>query len=72
MGFSSGEIAKFAVEGKPYFGVESLAGGQITTLAGGLPVKENKKVIGGVGVGDSYDTSQDEVCAQEAVKVLSL
>ena len=71
LGFPSRAIAENAVEGKPYFGITSLFGGKITTLAGGLPVKEGNKLVGGVGVGGSYDTGQDEACAQEAVKLLA-
>ncbi len=63
-------ISKYAVEGKPYFGIDSLFGGQLTTMAGGFPIKSGEKVIGGVGVGGSPDTQQDVLCAQEAVKVL--
>lgn len=71
LGFPTGAIAENAGEGKPYFGITSLFGGQITTLAGGLPVKIKGQLVGGVGVGGSYDTAQDETCAQEAVKVLT-
>jgi len=70
LGFPSGAIAENAKEGKPYFGITSLLGGKITSLAGGVPVKVGDKLVGGVGVGGSYDTSQDEACAQEAARVL--
>ena len=71
LGFSSSGIAENAKEGKPYFGITSLFGGKITSLAGGVPVKIGDKLVGGVGVGGSYDTSQDEACAQETAKILT-
>ncbi len=68
----SGALSGYAVEGKPYYGINTLFGGKITTIAGGVPVKEKEidVVIGAVGVGGSPDPSQDELCAKEAVKVL--
>ncbi|CAN5361177.1 hypothetical protein BH10PAT1_BH10PAT1_6480 [soil metagenome] len=63
-------LLAYAADNKPYFGVNTLFGGQLTAIAGGLPVKMNGKVVGAVGVGGSADTSQDVACAKEAVKVL--
>lgn len=65
------DMSKFAGEGKPYFGINTLFGGELTTIAGGLPVMNEGKMAGGVGVGGSMDTKQDVACAEEAVKVLS-
>lgn len=65
-------IAPFAVEGKPYHGFNTLFGGKMTSIAGGIPVMVDGKVVGAVGVGGSADTQQDVQCAQEAVKVLSM
>ena len=47
----SGGIVPYAGEEKPYFGINTLFGGEITAMAGGLPVKKNNTVIGAVGVG---------------------
>ena len=63
-------IAPYAVEGKPYFGVNTLFGGDLTPMAGGFPVMMKGVVVGGVGVGGSADTQQDALCAKEAVKML--
>lgn len=66
----SGELAKFATEGKPFFGINTLVAGELTTMAGGVPVQKDEKVIGGVGVGGSQDVSQDTECALAAKKAL--
>jgi len=66
----SGDLAPYAEPGKPYYGVNTLFGGELTPMAGGLPVKVGGKIVGGVGVGGSADTNQDVECAQEAVKLL--
>ena len=63
-------LGQYAGEGKPYFGFNTLNAGQMTAIAGGIPVKEGTKVVGGVGVGGSMDVSQDAQCAQAAVAVL--
>lgn len=70
LGFPTQALSQFVIEGKPYFGLSNLAGGEFTTIAGGIPVKNGDKVVGGVGVGGSTDVKQDEMCAQEAVKIL--
>lgn len=70
LGLPSEGLGQYAIPGKPYFGVNTLFGGELTPIAGGLPVKINGKLAGGVGVGGSLDTQQDVLCAQEAVKIL--
>lgn len=66
----SGDLAPYAVEGKSYFGIDKLFGGKLTTIAGGLPIMKDNKVIGAVGVGGSADVSQDVECAKAAQQVL--
>lgn len=70
IGLATEDIAKYSGEGQPYFGVASLFGGKLTTIAGGLPVIVGDKLIGGVGVGGSHDVNEDVQCAKEAVAVL--
>ena len=70
LGMPSGDIAGFAAEGKPYYGITDAFGGKLMVIAGGVPVKKGGKVVGAVGVGGSQDVSQDAECAKAAVEVL--
>lgn len=69
LGMPTGDMAGFVAPGKPYYGMSDLDD-KFTTMAGGLPIKEGNQLIGGVGVGGSYDTAQDVTCAQAGLKVL--
>lgn len=71
LGLPSEDLGAGAKEGKPYFGINTLFGGKLTPMAGGLPVMINKKLAGGIGVGGSYNTQEDAECAKAAVKELS-
>lgn len=71
LGMPSEGLAQYAKEGKPYFGITTIFGGELTTIAGGVPIKLGGKIVGGVGVGGSMDVSQDAQCAQAAAKALS-
>lgn len=70
LGLPSADVAGYAVEGKPYFSVNTSFGGELMVIAGGLPVKQNGKVVGAVGVGGSLDVAQDVECAKAALEVL--
>lgn len=70
LGMPSGDVAAFAKEGKPYFSLNTSFGGEFMVIAGGVPVKQNGKIVGAVGCGGSTDVSQDEECAKAAVAVL--
>lgn len=62
-------LANYVGEGKPYQDVTSLFSGELTCIAGGIPVLENGIVVGAVGVGGSMDVSQDAQCAQVATTI---
>lgn len=66
----SGDLGPYMGDGKPFIFFNTLAEGQFTGIAGGLPVSENGKVIGAIGVGGSRDVNQDIECAQSALSVL--
>jgi len=70
LGAPTKDLSKYATEGKPYFGISDLFGGKLTTIAGGVPVIEDGKVVAGIGVGGSMDVSQDNECAEEALKAI--
>src|SRR6266849_6095916 len=49
LGTTTEMLAKYEGEGKPYVGLNTLFGVELTGIAGGFPVIIKEKVIGGVG-----------------------
>src|SRR5687767_13013839 len=68
LGMGTKDMEGYVAEGKPYFGLNSLFGGKLTTIAGGVPVKKGEELLGGIGVGGSADVSQDLECAMAALE----
>jgi uncharacterized protein GlcG (DUF336 family) len=53
--------------GKPTFGIHITNGGHFSIIGGGLPVKVDGEIVGGIGV-SSGTAEQDLVCAQAALE----
>lgn len=70
LGMPNDALAQFTGEGKPFVGLNTLFAGELTAIAGGLPIMQHGKIIGGVGVGGSADVHQDAECAEQAKKAL--
>ena len=71
LGTPSEGLADYAKEGKPYFGVTTIFGGELTPIAGGMPVIKEENVLGGIGVGGSMDVMQDVECCKAAVAAIA-
>lgn len=70
LGMPSDDLAQYASEGKPYFGLNTAFGGELMCIAGGLPIILEGKLVGGVGVGGAADVSQDKLLAGEGIKAI--
>jgi uncharacterized protein GlcG (DUF336 family) len=56
--------------GGPAWGIDKTNGGHFTAIGGGLPVKEDGVVVGGIGISGGTAT-QDEDVAAAAIALLS-
>lgn len=69
LGVSTAELAKIAAEHPVAAGLRGM-GPRILILAGGLPIKVDGKVVGGIGVSGSPGGDLDEACARAAIKAV--
>lgn len=53
--------------GKPTFGIHITNGGHFSIIGGGLPVKVDGEIVGGIGV-SSGTAEQDQICADAALQ----
>lgn len=53
--------------GKPTFGIHVTNGGHFCIIGGGMPVRVDGEIVGGIGV-SSGTAEQDHVCAEAAVQ----
>ena len=56
--------------GQPAYGLSSTLGGRMVVVAGGLPVKSNGEVVGGIGV-SSGSPAQDREVAEAGVRAFT-
>lgn len=63
LGVKTSSLAEYTVEKGPYYGLNTIFAGELTSIAGGVPIMVDGKLLGGVGVGGSMDVNQDEICA---------
>jgi uncharacterized protein GlcG (DUF336 family) len=66
---STKELAKLSQSGDDFFGIHVSNGGRIMIFAGGVPLKRDGKVVGGVGVSGGSG-KQDHQVAEAAAAAL--
>ncbi len=60
---STKELSELSQPGKPFYGIHASNDGKVMIFAGGVPLKENGKVVGAIGVsGGTGD--QDQAVAE--------
>jgi uncharacterized protein GlcG (DUF336 family) len=71
-GTSSGDMEERA-KARPYFvgALSDMAAGKIIPVAGGLPIRKNGVLVGGVGV-TGAQSSDDEECARAGLAAVGL
>ena len=73
---STMELSKIAQPGQTFYGVDKLDGGKIISFGGGIPLKVDGKIVGGLGIsGGTGEQDHDlavfgEAAFQELIKVL--
>lgn len=63
------ELARVAQPGQPLFGIHNADGGRIVIFGGGLPLKRNNEIIGGIGVSGG-SVEEDILCAMAGIERL--
>jgi len=61
------ELGQVAQPGQPLFGIHNADGGRIVIFGGGLPLKRNDEIIGGIGVSGG-SVEDDVLCATAGLK----
>jgi len=68
---STAELAVLAAPGGPLFGLHANGSGRYVIFAGGIPLRVDKKIVGGIGVsGGSID--EDAACAVAAEEAFNI
>jgi uncharacterized protein GlcG (DUF336 family) len=63
------ELAEVSQSGQPLFGIHNADKGRIVIFGGGLPLKDNDKIIGGIGVSGG-SVEDDIICAKAGLERL--
>ncbi|TFH50098.1 MAG: heme-binding protein [Lysobacterales bacterium] len=63
------ELAPLAHPGGPLFGISNADRGRVVVFGGGIPLKHNDAIIGGIGVSGGT-VEQDIICATAATVIL--
>ena len=69
LGIPTADEGKLAQPGQPEYGVNTLSGGRIVILGGGVPIIHKKKVVGAIGC-SSGTVDQDTTVAEAGVAAL--
>lgn len=64
---ATGDILPATLPGQPGFGLQSLNGGRLTTLGGGIPLEVDGQVVGAIGV-SSGSVDQDRQVAEAGAR----
>ncbi|MFD1254271.1 hypothetical protein DEVEQU_00131 [Devosia equisanguinis] len=64
---ATGDILPATLPGQPGFGLQSLNGGRLTTLGGGVPLEVDGQVVGAIGV-SSGSVDQDRQVAEAGAR----
>ena len=73
---STMELSKIAQPGQTFYGVDKLDGGKIVIFGGGIPLKVDGKIVGGLGIsGGTGEQDHDlalfgEAAFQELIKLV--
>ena len=64
---ATGDLAGVTQSGQVLFGIHNADGGRIVIFGGGIPLKKNDQIVGGIGVSGG-SVEQDIDCAEAGVK----
>ena len=67
----TGEFMASTQPGGPDWGFNTTTGGRVVVYAGGLPITEDRRLVGGLGVSGGT-AEQDEACARAALAAAGL
>ncbi|HEX4391558.1 MAG TPA: heme-binding protein, partial [Mycobacterium sp.] len=63
------DLAANSQSGGPFFGIHASNGGRVMIFAGGIPLRRNGKIVGGIGVSGG-DADQDQTVAEAGADAL--